>query len=171
MYGQEDGGIQSRTYKLAWPISSLRGPLVAPDRPGLAASVTAFVAEHGGNIVEAEPYGDAEAGVFFQRVEFNLQCLHNDRIGFTMALDAVTEPLHMTAWVQFSDDSHRIGSGSASRSRSTARRTFWSAAARGRCQPRSASSPENRDGVTSVALGRWDLPFHPLQVSEANQHP
>lgn len=121
MHGQEDAGIQSRTYKLAWPISSLRGPLVAPAHTGLAASVTAFVAQHGGNIVEADPYADAEAGVSFQRVEFNLQCLHSDRIGFAMDLDAVTEPLHMTARVQFSDDSHRIGSGSASRSRSTAR--------------------------------------------------
>jgi formyltetrahydrofolate deformylase len=48
--------------------------LKCPDRPGIVAAVGAFVAGAGGNIVEADQHSDAEAGLFLQRVEFDVDC-------------------------------------------------------------------------------------------------
>jgi formyltetrahydrofolate deformylase len=45
--------------------------LQCPDRPGIVARVGAFVAEAGGNILEADQHSDTEAGLFLQRVEFD----------------------------------------------------------------------------------------------------
>jgi formyltetrahydrofolate deformylase len=46
--------------------------LKCPDQPGIVATVGAFVAEAGGNIVEADQYSDGAAGLFLQRIEFDV---------------------------------------------------------------------------------------------------
>jgi formyltetrahydrofolate deformylase len=46
--------------------------LQCPDRSGIVAAVGAFVAEAGGNIVEADQHSDPAAGLFLQRVEFEV---------------------------------------------------------------------------------------------------
>lgn len=46
--------------------------LSCQDQPGIAAAVTQFVFDSGANVLHAEQHGDAEAGVFFQRVEVEL---------------------------------------------------------------------------------------------------
>jgi formyltetrahydrofolate deformylase len=47
--------------------------LQCPDRPGIVASVGAFVARNGGNIVEADQHSDPSVGLFLQRVEFDVE--------------------------------------------------------------------------------------------------
>ena len=44
--------------------------LHGPDQPGLVARVSGWIFEHGGNILHADQHRDPEAGVFFQRVEW-----------------------------------------------------------------------------------------------------
>ena len=44
--------------------------LHGPDQPGLVARVAGWIFEHGGNILHADQHRDTEAGVFFQRVEW-----------------------------------------------------------------------------------------------------
>ncbi|MGQ4659032.1 formyltetrahydrofolate deformylase [Lysobacter sp. F6437] len=46
--------------------------LTCPDRPGIVATVSACVLRHGGNVLEAQQYGDVETGRFFMRVLFVL---------------------------------------------------------------------------------------------------
>jgi formyltetrahydrofolate deformylase len=46
--------------------------LSCPDRPGIVAAVGAFVAERGGNIVEADQHSDPAADLFLQRIEFDV---------------------------------------------------------------------------------------------------
>jgi formyltetrahydrofolate deformylase len=46
--------------------------LQCPDRSGIVASVGAFVADAGGNIVEADQHSDPAAGLFLQRIEFDV---------------------------------------------------------------------------------------------------
>ena len=43
------------------------------DRPGIVAAVGAFVADASGNIVEADQHSDPAAGLFLQRVEFDVE--------------------------------------------------------------------------------------------------
>lgn len=45
--------------------------LACDDRPGLVAAIAGFLAEHGGNITDAEQYNDASTGRFFMRVAFD----------------------------------------------------------------------------------------------------
>lgn len=43
------------------------------DRPGIVAAISSYIAQCGGNILEAQQFDDAETGRFFMRVEFALQ--------------------------------------------------------------------------------------------------
>ena len=45
--------------------------LSCKDRPGITAKVTSYLYEMGGNILEAQQFGDAGSGNFFLRVEFD----------------------------------------------------------------------------------------------------
>ena len=46
--------------------------LSCPDRRGIVAAVANFLVDHGGNVLHADQHVDAVEGVFFQRVEFDL---------------------------------------------------------------------------------------------------
>ena len=43
--------------------------VTCPDRTGIVAAVTGFIAAHGGWVVEAAQHGDLATGRFFQRIE------------------------------------------------------------------------------------------------------
>jgi len=43
--------------------------IACPDRPGIIAAVAGFIAEHAGNIVEADQHSDPQENAFFMRVE------------------------------------------------------------------------------------------------------
>jgi len=43
-----------------------------PDQPGLVAAISHFIANNGGNIVDLDQHVDAQRGVFFMRVEWDL---------------------------------------------------------------------------------------------------
>src|SRR5687767_8507768 len=44
--------------------------LHGPDQPGLVARLAGWIFERGGNILHADQHRDMEAGIFFQRVEW-----------------------------------------------------------------------------------------------------
>src|SRR3954468_19384987 len=44
--------------------------LHGPDQPGLVARVASWIYDRGGNILHADQHRDREAGIFFQRVEW-----------------------------------------------------------------------------------------------------
>ncbi len=46
--------------------------LACADQPGLVAAVARLLADHGGNIIDSEQFGDDEAQRFFMRVVFSL---------------------------------------------------------------------------------------------------
>ena len=51
---------------LPMPITLLK--LSCPDRVGLLARITTFIAQHGGNLHEVNQFTDTEAGWFFTRM-------------------------------------------------------------------------------------------------------
>jgi formyltetrahydrofolate deformylase len=79
-----------------------------PDRPGLVHAVAQFVLDIGGNIIHAEQHTDREAGVFFQRVEFDLAgaCVGRDDVADEFA--PVADRFGMDARVRFSDERPRV---------------------------------------------------------------
>jgi formyltetrahydrofolate deformylase len=52
--------------------------LQCADRSGIVAAVGAFVADAGGNVVEADQHSDPSAGLFLQRVEFDVDAQLSD---------------------------------------------------------------------------------------------
>lgn len=72
------------------PTASLL--ISCPDRPGIAAAVTSFLYERSANIVHADQHVDVQAGIFFQRLEFdgvpmNPTSLRDDFAGVATAFD------------------------------------------------------------------------------------
>ncbi len=55
--------------------------LHGPDRPGIVAKVSSWIFERGGNILHADQHRDAEANIFFQRIEWiPASGDHHDRV-------------------------------------------------------------------------------------------
>jgi formyltetrahydrofolate deformylase len=79
-------------------VSSTVLLISCPDRPGLVHAVSEFVLSVNGNILHAEQHVDHEAGVFFQRVEFDLPS-GSDPDGIEAAFAPVAERFAMTATV------------------------------------------------------------------------
>jgi formyltetrahydrofolate deformylase len=53
--------------------STLVALLHGPDQPGLVARTAHWIFERGGNIIHADQHRDPEAGIFFQRIEWQPQ--------------------------------------------------------------------------------------------------
>ncbi|MGB3412598.1 MAG: formyltetrahydrofolate deformylase [Microthrixaceae bacterium] len=82
--------------------------LSCPDQPGIVATVADFVWRNGGNIVHAEQHTDTTAGMFFQRVEFELDgfVFTRDRLAF--AFQPIADRFEMNVQIKFSDDRPRL---------------------------------------------------------------
>ena len=79
-----------------------------PDRPGIVAAVAAFVAEHGGNVIDLQQHTDHTDGAFFQRVEFELDAFDLERPAIALAFAPVAERYGMTWSLRFSDERLRV---------------------------------------------------------------
>lgn len=79
-----------------------------PDRRGLVAAVTDFIFRHHGNILTLDQHVDTEEGVFFMRVEFDLDGFALPREAIVPAFQAVAAPFEMTFELHFSDARPRV---------------------------------------------------------------
>lgn len=80
-----------------------------PDQQGLIAAVTDFIARNQGNILDLDQHVDASRGVFFMRVEWELERFRIPREGIAEAFAAECgKPLHMRWKLHFSDDVPRM---------------------------------------------------------------
>ena len=61
-----------------------------PDRRGLVVAVSEFLLHHGANLVHSDQHTDSAAGMFLQRVEWELD-------GFELALDVFAEAFRPVA--------------------------------------------------------------------------
>jgi formyltetrahydrofolate deformylase len=68
-----------------------------PDRPGLVAALAQVLYGHGANILDADQHTDPVAGMFFQRIRFDMGELRTDRVTLEAAIAEVTERFEM-AW-------------------------------------------------------------------------
>lgn len=65
------------------------------DRPGLVAALAQLLYGHGANILDADQHTDAAAGMFFQRIRFDLSGLHTDQGTLERAIAEVAERFGM----------------------------------------------------------------------------
>ena len=79
-----------------------------PDRQGIVAAVTAFIAEHRGNILDLEQYVDAEQSAFFMRLEWDLASFDLADGDFSRRFEPVARKFQMTWEVRRRDRRPRL---------------------------------------------------------------
>ena len=90
------------------PSPTARLLLSCPDQKGLVARVADFVWQLDCNIVHADQHTDAEAGVFFQRVEFSLGAMNDKRAELEDRFAELAQTCSMTWRLSFSDEVPRV---------------------------------------------------------------
>jgi len=75
-----------------------------PDRKGLVAAIADFLYRHGANILHADQHQDNEQGLFFMRVEWDLQDFDLEAGAFRERFRPVAERLEMTWRLEYSTE-------------------------------------------------------------------
>jgi len=79
-----------------------------PDRRGLVAALAQVLYGHGANILESAQHIDAGAGLFFQRIRFDLAELHTDRVGLEAGIREVAERFAMRWQLRLAREQKRV---------------------------------------------------------------
>ncbi|MBZ0279472.1 MAG: formyltetrahydrofolate deformylase [Anaerolineae bacterium] len=79
-----------------------------PDRQGLVAAVTDFIARHNGNILHLDQHVDADENVFFMRVEWDLSAFTIAPAHIASQFGAIAERFGMAFQLHFSDQTPRM---------------------------------------------------------------
>jgi len=79
-----------------------------PDRKGLVAALAQLLYGHGANIVDADQHTDTTAGMFFQRIRFDLRELHTDRVALERGISDVAERFTMTWQLSYESTKKRV---------------------------------------------------------------
>ena len=137
--------------------------LHGPDQPGLVARVAGWIFQRGGNILHADQHRDMEAGVFFQRVEWESA---GDPLGEERAFLSFAASLGMAATVKSSAHRTRVALFV-----SRAGHCFHDLALRWRAGEFSGDlvAVVSNHADLAVAAGGYGLPFHHLAVDPGNR--
>jgi len=73
------------------------------------AALAQLLYGHGANIPDADQHTDAHAGMFFQRIRFDLSQIHTDRTSLEGAIREVAERFAMRWRLAHGDDQRRPG--------------------------------------------------------------
>src|SRR5664280_201450 len=82
--------------------------VTCPDRTGIVAAVTGFIAAHGGWVVEAAQHGDLTTGQFFQRIEVLAEGLPFGPEEFAHRFDDVARELRLEWQLSDTDVNKRV---------------------------------------------------------------
>ena len=82
--------------------------LSCPNRPGIVAAISAVIFEHGGDIREAQQYGDLESNRFFARIVFDHPGTSADVERLKSAFGAATDRFDMDWSVRDRADRQRV---------------------------------------------------------------
>ena len=84
--------------------------ITCPDKPGIVAAVTAFLANHGANITALDQYStDPEGGTFFMRLEFHTPGLDIARSALEYAFESVVAaPFEMDWRISYAAESKKM---------------------------------------------------------------
>lgn len=83
--------------------------IVCPDQPGLVATVSEFVHQHRGNIVDLDQHTDSETKTFLMRIEWELNGFQLDRHEIQGKFREVAKKYQMEFSLFFSDEKMRMG--------------------------------------------------------------
>ncbi len=91
------------------PDERARLLISCPDRPGIVAAVSRFLAERGANILSSDQHStDPEGGMFFMRMEFRLDGLAGARAGLERDFESVAQPFAMEWRLSYTAERKRM---------------------------------------------------------------
>ena len=79
-----------------------------PDQPGIVATLAQTLYGHGANILDADQHTDTVAGIFFQRIRFDLAALRTDRTALEHAIEEVAERMGMESRLEYAERPKRV---------------------------------------------------------------
>jgi formyltetrahydrofolate deformylase len=79
-----------------------------PDRRGIVASLAQLLYGHGANILDSDQHTDTEAGMFFQRIRFDLTELMTDNLTLERSIAEVAERFSMDYRLRYADRRKRV---------------------------------------------------------------
>lgn len=135
-----------------------------PDRPGIVASVSSFLFNHGANITALDQHStDPEGGIFFMRLEFQTPHLDLSRPVLERAFaDAVARRYEMEWRMSFAADRKRMAL-LASRYEHALLELLWRAA-NGELHADISCVISNHPDLEDE-VRRFDIPFHHVPVT------
>ena len=138
-----------------------------PDQPGLVAAVAEFVQAHSGNIVYLAQHVDSEHGVFFMRIEWELEGfgLNDSDLSDLFQAD-VAAPLQMTWSLYYSDQRPRVAIFATKEGH-----CLYDLLSRHEAGELDIDIPliiGNREDLRGAAE-RFDIPFHHFPITKANK--
>lgn len=79
-----------------------------PDRRGIVASLAQVLYGHGANILDADQHTDRVQRHFFQRIHFDMEELHTDRLALEKAIEEVAQRFGMRWEVRYCSHRKRV---------------------------------------------------------------
>ncbi|BFT75248.1 formyltetrahydrofolate deformylase [Paenibacillus sp. P36] len=105
----ERGNANSLTRRESEWANRARMLISCPDQPGIVAAVSQFLFEYGANIVQSDQYTmDPEGGMFFIRIEFDLDDLENRVQQLKEAFSVVADKFSMDWSLSLASQKKRI---------------------------------------------------------------
>ncbi len=140
--------------------------IACPDQRGLVAAVTAFLAQHGGNVLDLEQHVDPEHAQFLMRVEWARDGFGLALGDFAAAFDPIARPRAMDWQLRFARDRARVAVWV-----SREPHCLYDLLARYRSGEWSAEIPlvvGNHDTLRPLA-DQFGIPFHHVPITTENR--
>src|SRR5262249_23130263 len=80
----------------------------APHRQGIVSSLAQVLNDHGATLLDSSHFSDPAAGMFFQRVQFDLATLLGERVALEADLRRLAEAYEMGWRVWYGDRARRV---------------------------------------------------------------
>jgi len=138
-----------------------------PDKPGIVVTITDFIHNNGGNILYLDQHVDSECGIFFMRIEWDLEnfAIQRDKIAEYFET-LVASRYQMTSQLHFSDVKLRMALFVSKMSH-----CFYDLLARYECGELNVEIPIIISNHTALqkAAERLDIDFHCLSITKENK--
>lgn len=140
--------------------------ITCPDSRGIIAAVTAFIARHEGNILDADQHTDAQHGEFFMRVEVEREGFRLTREDFAESWSPVAQQYNLRWRIFWGNEIKRMAI-LVSRESHCLSDLLW----RWKMNELPVDIPfvaSNHDGLREMTT-MYGIPFHVLPVTAANR--
>ncbi|MDT8452778.1 MAG: formyltetrahydrofolate deformylase [Gammaproteobacteria bacterium] len=138
-----------------------------PDKPGLVVTITDFIYNNGGNILYLDQHVDSERGVFFMRIEWDLEKFAIQREKIAEYFETLVASRYaMTAQLHFSATRPRMALFVSKMAH-----CFYDLLARYECSELDVEIPliisNHRD--LQVATERLGIDYHHIEINQVNK--